>query len=225
MKRKTKTLAIIPARGKSKRLKGKNLLCLGPDTLLEHSIKYALANRDIIDKIIVSTDDENIKKKALLYDVEVINRPEDLATDTATTADALLHVLESIDELFDNIILLQPTNPLRPGDLLKNSFKIFRKEQHDSLFTVSLNNQKFGKIDNGIFKPFNYVPGQRSQDLEPLFYENGLLYIARVDAVKKGDLISEKSFPYVVEHPFAQVDIDLQEDLDFADFLYKKYYE
>jgi len=43
--------------------------------------------------------------------------------------------------------------------------------------------------------------------------------------VKKGDLISEKSFPYVVEHPFAQVDIDLQEDLDFADFLYKKYYE
>jgi len=169
---KTKTLAIIPARGKSKRLKGKNLLRLGCDTLLEHSIKYALANRDIIDKIIVSTDDEKIMEKALLYDVEVVKRPEALASDTATTIDAVLHVLETIDELFDNIILLQPTNPLRPADLLKNSFKIFRKEQYESLITVSLNNQKFGKINNGIFKPFNYLPGQRSQDIEPLFYEN-----------------------------------------------------
>lgn len=223
LKNQAKTIAIIPARGDSKRLKGKNLLNLGPYTLLEHSIKYALSNMDIIDKIVVSTDDNKIKKQAKLYDVEVIDRPKELASDTATTVEVILHVLENVPKSYDNVILLQPTNPLRPVDLLRSSFQLFEAENHESLFTVTRNESKLGRIVNGSFFPYNYQPGQRSQDMEPLFFENGLIYIVKADVIKRDNLITERSFPFIIEHPFSQVDIDVQDDLDFAEFIYNKY--
>ena len=218
-----KTLAIIPARGNSKRLKNKNLLRLGSDTLLEHSIKYALSNKDIIDKILVTTDSPEIKEVALTHNVDVIDRPKNLALDTSSTIDALVHVLENTDSHFDNIVLLQPTNPLRPADLLRRSFEIFIGNDYKSLFTVSRNERKLGKINAGSFNPYNYKPGQRSQDMESLFYENGLLYIVKPEELKKGRLISKHSFPFVMDHPYGKVDIDVQEDLDLANFIYKKY--
>ena len=91
----------------------------------------------------------------------------------------------------------------------------------DSLFAVSRDEHKLGKINNGKFIPFNYKPGQRSQDLEPLYFENGLLYIAKAALIEKGELINENSYPLIVEHPFAKIDIDTQEDFDYAEYLLK----
>ena len=89
--------------------------------------------------------------------------------------------------------------------------------------TVSRDEHKLGKIEDGKFMPFNYKPGKRSQDLEPLYFENGLLYIAKASLIQEGILMNEKSFPMLVNHPFSKVDIDTKEDFDYAEFLYNKY--
>jgi N-acylneuraminate cytidylyltransferase len=79
-----------------------------------------------------------------------------------------------------------------------------------------------GKIVANNYIPFNYEIGQRSQDLEPLFFENGLLYISKASSIMNGAIITENSFPYVVDHVFSKVDIDTQDDLDYANYLIQK---
>lgn len=204
-------------------MKGKNLLHLGARTLLEHSIDYAIASAKFIDKIVVSTDSADIKNVALAAGVEVIDRPANLAADTTPTVDVLKHVLETLGKEYENVILLQPTNPLRPTDLLKLAFEQYLNGNYESLITVSPEVKKLGKITNKKFIPFNYSIGQRSQDLDPLYFENGLLYISKADLILKGCLIGEKNFPYIVDHPFAKVDIDSKEDLEYAQYIFNKY--
>lgn len=216
-----KTIAIIPARGGSKRLPGKNTKLLGEIPLLAHSILYA-KQHNFIDAVYVSTDDVVIKEIALQYGAIVIDRPQALSGDLEPTVSALKHVLESIDEIIENVILLQATNPLRPQILLQNAFAIFQEQQTNSLFTVSRSHHKLGKIINNRFIPYNYEVGQRSQDLEPLYYENGLLYISKSSVILNNEIITKEAFPLEVNHPFANVDIDTQEDFDYAEYLLNK---
>ena len=213
-----RTIAIIPARGGSKRLPGKNIKLLGGIPLIAHSILYA-KQHDFIDAVYVSTDDAQIKEVALQYGAIVIDRPQALSGDLEPTVSALKHVLESIDGIVENVILLQPTNPLRPKALLNETFAIFQEQQFDSLFTVSRSHHKLGKIMDNKFIPFNYEVGQRSQDLEPLYYENGLLYITKASVILNNEIITKDAFPLEVNHPFANVDIDTQEDFDYAEYL------
>lgn len=218
-----KTIAIIPARGGSKRLPGKNLMLLDGIPLLAHSILYAKANESYIDAVFVSTDDPEIKKIALEYGAKVIDRPPHLAGDLEPTVSALKHVLESLETKPETVILLQPTNPLRPEKLLQDAFEIYEKGQYESLFTVTQSHQKLGKIKNNTFIPFNYEVGQRSQDLEPLYFENGLLYICKAALILDNTIISEKAYPLLVNHAFANVDIDILEDFEYTAYLHKKF--
>lgn len=218
-----KTIAIIPARGGSKRLPSKNILSFGDVPLLAHSILYAKSNLDFIDEVYVSTDCEDIKSVALQYGAKVIDRPNSISGDSEPTVTVLQHVLENIDSIVDTIVLLQPTNPLRPKELLKEAISKFRLENMDSLFTVCRNHQKFGKIKDSKFFPFNYRIGQRSQDLEPLYFENGLLYIAKASLIKRQILIDKNAFPFIVNHVFSNIDIDTKEEFEYAEYLYKKY--
>ena len=215
-----KTIAIIPARGGSKRLPGKNIQLLGEIPLIAHSILYA-QQHDFISEVYVSTDNEEIKKVALSFGAIVIDRPENLSGDLEPTVSALKHVLENIEEV-ENVILLQATNPLRPEKMLAEAFQIFQANNCDSLFTVSQNQDKLGKINHNKFQPFNYAIGQRSQDLEPLYFENGLLYITKSNLIKKDIIISENAHPFQINHIFATVDIDTQEDFEYAAYLYSK---
>jgi CMP-N-acetylneuraminic acid synthetase len=217
-----KTIAIIPARGGSKRFPNKNTTLLGDIPLIAHSIIFAKENG--IAKIVVTTDDSKIKEIALKYGAEVIDRPRSLAGDESTTVSALSHVLENLNlnENFETVVLLQPTNPLRPKNVLEEAYRKFVEGSYDSLMTVTKNHQKLGKIVNQKFEPFNYTIGQRSQDLEPLFFENGLLYITRASLILKDIIISENAFPFEVNHMFANVDIDTLEDFEYAEYLYQK---
>ena len=216
-----KTIAIIPARGGSKRLLGKNVLPLAGKPLLAHSIEFA-KKHSFISEVYVSTDDDEIKKVALQYGAKVIDRPVDISGDHEPTITALQHVLEVVEAKVENVVLLQATNPLRPDYLLSEAIEIFEKNNLESLFTVTRDEHKLGKIEDGKFVPFNYKPGQRSQDLEPLYFENGLLYIAKASLIQEGILMNENSFPMLVNHPFTKVDIDTQEDFDYAGFLLNK---
>ena len=216
-----KTIAIIPARGGSKRLPQKNIKLLGELPLLAHSIIYAQSFPEIIEDVYVSTDSEDIKKIASQFKAKVIDRPKHLSGDLEPTVSTLNHVLNQLTDI-DNVILLQPTNPLRPIELLKEAYTVYKTSGVDSLFTVSRDHKKLGKIKDHKFEPFNYKIGQRSQDLEPLYYENGLLYITKAALIKQNIIFNESSYPYIVNHKFANVDIDTQEDFDYAEYILTK---
>lgn len=217
-----KTIAIIPARGGSKRLPNKNILPFLGLPLIAHSINCA-KNHSFIDEVYVTTDDDIIKNIALTYGAKVIDRPKEISGDLEPTVSAISHVLESLEYEVENVILLQPTNPLRPDNLLNEAFSIFCKNEVDSLFTVTKSEKKLGKIINNKFVPFNYKIGQRSQDLEPLYFENGLLYISKSELIKKQIIISENAYPLEINHIFATIDIDTQEDFNEAVTIYNLY--
>ena len=113
--------------------------------------------------------------------------------------------------------------PLRPKALLKEALKKYTELNYDSLMTVSLNKNKLGKIVNGNFEPYNYVMGQRSQDLEPLYFENGILYITKAELILKGRILGENNCPFITNHPYSKVDIDTENDFKYAEFILKNH--
>ncbi|MGJ8684499.1 MAG: cytidylyltransferase domain-containing protein [Nonlabens sp.] len=218
-----KSVIIIPARGGSKRLPGKNLKLLEGKPLIDYSIEYALENRGLVDEIVVSSDDEAILSHAQSMGVNIHVRNSDLATDFATTASVLKNVVEESAFNYDNVILLQPTNPFRPAQLLDDSLELFNNSNASSFFTVSTLHDKLGTITDDNFKPANYKFGERSQDLNPLYYENGLLYITKSESILKGEIMTEDNIVQVIDHLVAQVDIDTLVDFEFAAFVHKKW--
>ena len=220
MSNKPSILIIIPARGGSKRLPGKNIKNLAGKPLLAYSIEYA--QQYIEGDVLVSTDDEKVAQIAQKYRAEVQLRPHHLALDNTPTIDVLKQVLLAVDKEYDFVVLLQPTNPLRPENLFQEAWSLLQKEGESSLLTVSLNQHKLGKINCNRFQPYTYQFGQRSQDLDPLYYENGLLYIATVSLVKSGVLMDKNSLAMPIDHPYATVDIDDEMDWQWAEFLIQK---
>ena len=208
-------LIIIPARAGSQRLPEKNMRQLGDKPLLGHSIAYAQDNG--FSNVIVTSNDARVLEYAKEVGVEAIKRPDALAGNEEPVVTALQHAVNQLQKKYDAVILLQPTNPLRPEDLLIEAIAIFEREDCDSLMTVSRNGHKLGTISNNQFIPYNYEMGQRSQDLEPLFYENGLLYIFKTALLKQGKLLGENNYPLIVDHPFAEIDIDTEADFKKAE--------
>ena len=215
-------LVLIPARAGSQRLSGKNMRKLRDLPLLGHSIAYAVKNG--LDDIVVTSNDAAVLDFAIQNKVQVIKRPDALAGNEEPVVTALQHAVNHLKKKYDAVILLQPTNPLRPEGLLKEAMTVFEREDCDSLMTVSRNEHKLGTISNNQFIPYNYEMGQRSQDLEPLFYENGLLYIFKTELLKQGKLLGEKNYPLIVDHPFAEIDIDTEADFIKAE-LYLKHFK
>jgi N-acylneuraminate cytidylyltransferase len=212
---------VIPARGGSKRFPGKNIAHLGGIPLIAHSIRYAIDNH-FADVIWVNTDSEEIAYISQLYGAKVVMRPADLAGDLTPTADVLKFQIDFFEHHHikcDAIILLQATNPLRPFNLLKEAIICFEDSKRSSLSTFSKLNKKFGFIDDFSFSPDNYEPGQRMQDLKPRFYENGLLYIIKKEAIKAGIIITKDTYPMIVESVFAEIDIDEPKDLLLAEYI------
>ena len=214
-------LVIIPARAGSKRIKGKNTKPFNGIPLVVHSIQYA--QRYIGGDLIISTDDKQIGSIAELHNVPIVWRNESLTQDQTPTTDVIKDAIERVEKSYDFVVLLQPTNPLRPKKMFKEAIKLLEEKKSDSLITVSLSEHKLGKIKHSAFKPYTYEFGQRTQDLEPLYYENGLLYLCSYELAKSGKLISENPTAMIIEHPFASVDIDTELDWKWAELISKEY--
>ncbi len=219
---------IIPARGGSKRFPRKNIFPLNGSPLIAYSIKYALKYFSS-ENIWVNTDDEEIKEIAEKFGVNVFVRSDKNGSDEASTADVLKEHSECFLKegiLFDAIILLQVTNPLRSPDLMQSAIIQFENSNRQSLATYSKLNKKYGSILHDYFIPGNYSFGMRMQDIAPQYFENGLLYIIRKDAVLRGEVITTDTSPLIVDDIGASVDIDELNDIYFAEFLLKhKEYE
>lgn len=214
---------IIPARANSKRLPGKNMKLLGGKPLIQHSIDSALKNFSNKD-IWVNSDDREILEFADKKGIMTLLRPDELATDFSTIVDVLKHHVNYFKKnkiACDAIILLQPTNPFREDSLFKEALNCFQKSQRNSLATFSVSEKKLGKIENVFFKPTNYLPGQRSQDLEKLYFENGLLYVIKVDSILDGKVITDDVYPLIYNTLESSVDIDYLNDFIFAEFILK----
>lgn len=218
-------ITVIPARGGSKRFPSKNVHPFIGMPLIAHSILCSKESSKVIETY-VSTDDEDIKKVSIKYGASIIDRPLELGGDFTTSADVMKNAVEQLIERgveFDYVLLLQATNPLRPKWLLDEAISIIEQINIDSLMTVSRSDLKLGKIIDNHFKPWNYHYGQRSQDLEPLYYENGLLYISSKELLLQGKIVSENMYPMVVDHIFGEVDIDTREDMAYAEFVANHY--
>tara|TARA_B100000902_G_C27245259_1_gene882259 strand:- start:422 stop:1102 length:681 start_codon:yes stop_codon:yes gene_type:complete len=219
-----KNIIVIPARKNSKRFRGKNLSILDGKPLISHTIEYALKFASS-NRIWVNTDDELIIDLSKKYNINNYLRPTHLAEDNSTTAQvivdfALYLVKQEIQ--YEKIITLQPTNPIRPDNLFNNACKSIDKSKKDSLMSVSLLNKKFGKISKEKYLPSNYIVGQRHQEIEPLYYENGLIYItSKKLLLSKNKLISENVYPLVTDHIGSNIDIDYEDDLKLAELIIK----
>lgn len=183
------TIAIIPARGGSKGLPRKNVRFLGDKPLIAHSILDAKESK-FADQVYVSTDSLEIAELSHKYGAEVIHRPDELASDTASSESALIHALSEIEKkgLAPNLIIfLQCTSPIRTGTDIDNAIAKLKKENADSLLSVSPSHKFFWKEVDGVATSINYDYRNRlrRQDMQPQYLENGSIYIFKPWVLKE----------------------------------------
>jgi CMP-N-acetylneuraminic acid synthetase len=225
-------LAIIPARGGSKGIPGKNLAGLYGKPLISYTINSAL-NSVNVDRIFVSTDNDAIRDTALKLGAEVpFVRPTELATDVAPMIDVLKHVLswyQSQSADLEALILLQPTSPFRTSKHIDDSVDLFRSRKADSVVSVVEVPHQFNPTsvmradDNGFLVIENGFSGMptRRQDKPKFYARNGpSVLVCSPDIIKKGSLYGDRCFPYLMS-PEDSLDIDYPNDLVIAENILK----
>jgi len=186
-------LTIIPARGGSKGIPGKNLQTLAGKPLLVYSIEAARAAPSV-NRIVVSTDDPEIAAVARRYGAEVVQRPAEISGDAATSESALLHVLESLHDTEhyepDLVVFLQATSPLRRRDDIQNAIEALHREKADALFSACPVEGFVWRSTKDELAPMNYDPVSRPrrQELEEVIWEeNGSIYVFKPWVLRKYD--------------------------------------
>ncbi|HIP15379.1 MAG TPA: acylneuraminate cytidylyltransferase family protein [Sulfurimonas autotrophica] len=221
-----KILAIVPARCGSKGFPHKNIAKVGGKTLLELAVNVGLSC-DIVDDVYISTDCVEYEQIAIKAGAKSLGlRPEYLATDTAKSINAIIDVLEKIDMMYDYVILLQPTSPLRRPDDIKNMIqKIIENDSDASVSVVQLDEPhpyKLKSIDNeGYITPF--IDGAISEiprQLLPKVYAlNGALYITKASVIlKEKTFLPKHTIPYIMDK---LINIDTEEDFIFMETMLK----
>lgn len=217
-----KVLAIIPARGGSKGLPGKNLRTLGVKPLIAWTIESALANK-LIDKTIISTDCHKIAAVSKAFGAEVpFIRPDWLSTDQAETADVVLHALNSICEHFDVIVVLQPTSPFRNSGHIEAALKTYENSKAHSLVSICESQKSpywmFSLEADGALVPVIRDKKQfsRRQELPKTYCLNGAIYVVGVECfLENAKFVFEDSKSYLMDFE-SSVDIDSLMDLKLA---------
>ena len=183
-------LAIIPARGGSKGVPNKNLRRLNNKPLIAHSIGHALAS-SLVNRVVVSTDSEEIASTSKRLGAEVIVRPEEISGDTASSESALLHALDYLKQKEnyrpDIVVFLQCTSPIRAADDIDKAIGKLTSGNADSLLSVAPSHRFLWTVDSGEAKPLNYdyMNRQRRQDMRPQYVENGSIYVSKTWVLEK----------------------------------------
>lgn len=213
-------LAIIPARGGSKGIPGKNIIQVAGKPLIQYTIEAANASK-YIDEIHVSTDDSKIA--SIVENLEIhINRlrPSKLAQDNSKTIDVVIDVLnyyQSLNNYYDFMILLQPTQPLRQSFHIDEAIEKFYESNEDSLVSVCLVEEHpilMRQIsENGKLQPLLQQSSTvRRQEFQPFYLVNGAIYINKVESINVNTSLNDNLIPYIMDRKY-HVDIDVVEDL------------
>ena len=213
-----KILAIIPARGGSKGVPGKNIKLLGEKPLLQYTVEASMQSQ-LISKTILSTDDAEIIACARNFDIEIpFVRPHELATDQAKSIDVVKHAVDFFEkqgEFYDAVCLLQVTSPFRPHGMIDKAIQKFIDTDADTLITVlpvpheynphwvfEVNERGELKIATGE----NTIISRR-QDLPLAYHRDGSIYITKTEYIKQGTFYGN-SLTYLETDPTNYVNID-----------------
>lgn len=224
-------LSVIPARGGSKGLPGKNIRELCGRPLITYTISASL-NSMLVNDTVVSTDDLCIAKISKEWGAEVVMRPSALAEDTSLVIDAIRHVITTRAEIglhYDYVVLLEPTSPMREPKDIDDTIEIVISRGADSGATFSETPTpptRIWKIDNS--KPIPFIEGSNPflprQAHAMGYYLNGMVYVIKVSKLMTTEggsiLIGNKVASIVPAERI--VDIDTLRDLQFAEFLLLK---
>ena len=230
-----KILAIIPARGGSKGIPQKNIKLMAGKPLLGYAIEAA---REVLPdaSICLSTDDARIMQVAQDYALPVpFERPAALASDTATSQDVLMHALDFYagkGEVFDTILLLQPTSPFRTSQHIKEALAAYTpdldmlvsvKETEANPYYLLVEEDEAGFLQKS---KKTAQPITRRQDIPKVYQYNGAIYVINVAAFRacKGDMSLFKKVKKYEMDALASIDIDTPLDWDYAEFLIEKGY-
>lgn len=190
-------LGVTPARGGSKGIPRKNIRPLCGKPLIAWTIEAARASR-LLDRYVVSTEDDEIATVARQCGAEVLQRPPELATDETDTVPVLQHVLRQIPA--DTLVLLQATSPIRDPQLIDRCIQQFREAQADSLATGFICNYvEYGKND------------LRRQDISGFFYDDGNVYVMDAALVMQGDRYGTRIERVLLDR---EQNIEIDDDFD-----------
>lgn len=220
-----KILALIPARGGSKGIKNKNIIDLCGQPLISYTIRAAQSSR-YIDEIIVSTESKEIAEIAERYGAHVpFLRPIELASDTSTTLEAVMHAigyLESKNAIFQTLVLLQPTEPLRSSEDIDGAIKKYFLHGERSLVSVSevddspILIRTLGENDL-LFPIINMNSTCRRQDMPAYYRVNGCIYINKISEINETTSFNDNEVAYIMQKEHS-VDIDELKDLYIAQY-------
>jgi YrbI family 3-deoxy-D-manno-octulosonate 8-phosphate phosphatase len=217
-------ICIIPARGGSKRLPGKNLRPLRGRPLVAHSIEHARRARQV-DRTLVTTDDDAIADVARAAGAEVVRRPSELATDAATSESALVHVLDSLRDREGYepqlVVFLQCTSPVRTPEDIDGAIDALRKEAADSLFSATGSRWLLWRRHHDELASLNYDyrRRQRDQDHPDEYRENGSIYVFKPWVLRElGNRLGGRMSIYPMDY-WSSFQVDAPEDLELAEWI------
>lgn len=223
-------IAIIPARGGSKGLPGKNIKLLNEKPLIAYTIEAAIKSKKV-DRVIVSTDCDKIAKIALQYGAEIpFIRPDFLATDTASSIDVFKYTCDRLEKQenisIKNFIVLQPTSPLRTSKHIDEAITLFKDKKAESVisFCKEVHPIFWHKFinDEGQFEDVFMVDDVKNrQDTRATYYPNGAIYVFDKSILETGQYYTKKSYAYIMEREVS-VDIDTLDDFKYIEFLMNK---
>lgn len=219
-----KVLAIIPARGGSKGIPRKNIREVGGKPLTAWTIEEANKSK-YIDRLILSSEDEEIIKVAKAWNCEVpFVRPAQLARDDTPGIEPVLHSIEKLPAKYDYVVLLQPTSPLRKAEDIDGCIELCVKRNSPSCVSVTepgKNPYWMYTIDEkGRIRPLieTVVPITRRQDLPRVYALNGAVYVAKTEWLKnKRTFITTETIAYVMPDE-RSLDVDTELGLKLCDF-------
>ena len=223
-----RVLAVIPARGGSKGIPHKNITPVNGRPLIQYTIDAARESQ-YIDYVLVSTDDAEIAETARKCGAQVpFLRPAELASDTAKTIDAVLHAIETLKkagEIFDSLVLLQPTSPLRTKEDIDKAIETFYKAGRKPVVSVNEVNDHpilIRTIEGGRLKPLlDCGSTVRRQDMPPFYRVNGSIYINAIEELGPETSFNDNPVPFVMQRDHS-IDIDEPMDLRIAEWAMEK---
>lgn len=219
----TEILAIIPARGGSKGVPGKNIYPVAGKPLLAHTVEQAV-QADLVSRVVVSTDSPEIGAVAKRFGAEVVWRPSQISGDAASSESALLHVLDYLAETEryapDLVVFLQCTSPIRQLHDIDRAIQTLLDQQADSLLSVVPSHHWVWRISNGQPDSFNFDYRQRPrrQDRPPEYDENGSIYVFRPTMLREyRNRLGGKIALYVMDE-WSSIDIDSFHDFALCEW-------
>lgn len=219
-------IAIIPARGGSKGLPGKNIRLLNGKPLIAYTIEAALQAKHI-DRVLISTDDEEIARVAVKYGAELpFMRPTELASDTAMAIDNYIYTINRLErewsKAIDAFAVLQPTSPLRIADDIDGAIELFNAHNADSVISYTQESHpvtwhKYIDADGHFIDIFDDNIKNR-QDNRVSYYPNGAVYVFRTAIIRERKYYTKNSYAFIMPRS-RSIDIDFLEDFEYAEFL------